>query len=303
MKEGAHVLDRSFPRKTLVGRRARRRVPGRPRRIRGSLCGRGSGTDGGAEQYARAGHRRESGTRQDALGLARHVAGGSLSYAYRWVRCGLDGGRPDGGDCGFILGATRSNYELTGADVGFRMRVRVTATNADGSRTVASNPTAVRRRAAGEHLDPTRRRNAARGLGAHRSARSWTGRQPIRFSYGWLRCNTAGGECAAIAGANGRTYRLTSSDVSHSVRCNVTARNAIGSTAVLSSESGSRQRPSSAGSDQASERRGLHPGDERSERSPSGRRTGRVLAQPSHEPATVVRRPRPSDRHPRLCRA
>jgi hypothetical protein len=164
--------------------------------------------------------------------------GGSLSYAYRWVRCGLDGGRPDGGNCGFVLGATRSNYELTGADVGFRVRVRVTATNADGSRTVASNPTAV---VVGPPVNTSIPLVAGTPLvDSVLTAQpgSWTGRQPIRFSYGWLRCNTAGGECAAIAGANGRTYRLTSSDVNHRVRCNVTARNAIGSTAVLSSESG-----------------------------------------------------------------
>ena len=67
---------------------------------------------------------------------------------------------------------------------------------------------------------------------------SWSGRQPITFAYAWLRCNTAGGECAAIAGATGRSYRLTSADVDHKLRVNVTARNAIGRTTVLSSESG-----------------------------------------------------------------
>ena len=67
--------------------------------------------------------------------------GGSLSYAFRWVRCGAGGGLPDGSDCVAISGATGSTYVLTAADVGFRMRVRVTATNPDGSRTVASNPT------------------------------------------------------------------------------------------------------------------------------------------------------------------
>jgi hypothetical protein len=66
----------------------------------------------------------------------------------------------------------------------------------------------------------------------------WSGRQPIRLSYAWLRCNSTGGECAAIPGATGRSYRLTSSDVNRKLRVNVTARNAIGTTTVLSSESG-----------------------------------------------------------------
>ena len=66
-----------------------------------------------------------------------------ISYAYQWVRCGVDGGQPDGGNCAIVSGATDDRYRLVSADVGFRMRVRVTATNADGSRTAASNPTAV----------------------------------------------------------------------------------------------------------------------------------------------------------------
>ena len=66
---------------------------------------------------------------------------------------------------------------------------------------------------------------------------TWIGRQPISFSYAWLRCNNAGGECAAIAGVTGRSYRLTSSDVGHKIRVNVTARNAIGSVTVISGES------------------------------------------------------------------
>ena len=66
-----------------------------------------------------------------------------ISFAYQWVRCGADGGQPDGGNCAIVSGATEHRYRLVSADVGFRMRVRVTATNGDGSRTAASNPTAV----------------------------------------------------------------------------------------------------------------------------------------------------------------
>jgi hypothetical protein len=60
-----------------------------------------------------------------------------LTFAYQWVRCGADGGRPDGGDCTIISGATGRRYQLVRADVDFRMRVRLTATNAQGSLTVA----------------------------------------------------------------------------------------------------------------------------------------------------------------------
>jgi hypothetical protein len=161
-----------------------------------------------------------------------------ISYSFRWVRCGVGGGRPDGSDCGFIMGATRARYEITSADVGSRLRVRVTATNADGATTVASNPTAIVVGPPVNTAQPTVTGSALVGAVLTAQPGTWTGRQPISFSYAWLRCNTAGGECAGIAGANGRTYRLTSSDVNRKVRANVTARNAIGSVTVISSESG-----------------------------------------------------------------
>ena len=160
-----------------------------------------------------------------------------ISYVFRWVRCGVSGGRPDGSDCGIIIGATSSRYQVAAADVGSRLRVRVTATNADGSTTVASNPTAV---VVGPPVNtsiPLVTGSALVGGVATAEPGTWTGRQPITFSYVWLRCNNAGGECVTIAGASGRRYQLTSSDVGHKIRVNVTARNAIGSVTVISGES------------------------------------------------------------------
>ena len=161
---------------------------------------------------------------------------GSISYAYRWVRCGPDGGRPDASNCGSIPGATRSRYELVGADLGYRLRVRVTASNSEGSETVASNPTAT---VVGPPVNaslPLVSGTALVGSLITVHPGSWTGRQPIGFSYAWLRCNSAGGECLGIGGATGRSYRLTRRR-QHKMRVNVTARNAITSVTVLSSES------------------------------------------------------------------
>jgi hypothetical protein len=160
-----------------------------------------------------------------------------ISYAFRWVRCGADGGRPDGSDCGLIIGATSSRYRIAAADVGSRLRVRVTATNADGAETVASNPTAV---VVGPPVNTSIPLVTGSGLvGATMTAQpgTWVGRQPISFSYAWVRCNNAGGDCVGIAGATGRTYQLTSADVGRKVRVNVTARNAIGAVTVISGES------------------------------------------------------------------
>jgi len=167
----------------------------------------------------------------------RWTGTGPITYAFRWVRCGADGGRPDGSDCGLIIGATGRRYRIANADVGSRLRVRVTATNADGAETVASNPTAV---IVGPPVNTSIPLVTGSGLveGVMTAQPgTWVGRQPISFSYAWLRCNSAGGECVGIAGATGRSYRLTSADVGRKVRVNVTARNAIGAVTVISGES------------------------------------------------------------------
>ena len=160
-----------------------------------------------------------------------------ISFAYQWVRCGADGGRPDGGNCAIVSGATSRDYRLGAGDVGFRMRARVTAANADGSRTAASNPTAVVAGAPVNTSIPAVRGTTLVGSILTADPGSWTGRQSISFSYRWLRCNTQGGECVSIAGGTGRNYRLTSADINHKIRFNVTARNSIGSTTVISGES------------------------------------------------------------------
>ncbi len=63
------------------------------------------------------------------------------TFAYQWLRCPQDGGAADGSNCGVIPNATVSAYKLLAADVGFRIRVSVTASNADGSASAASNAT------------------------------------------------------------------------------------------------------------------------------------------------------------------
>jgi hypothetical protein len=165
-------------------------------------------------------------------------SGGSISFAYQWVRCGADGGRADGGDCSIVSGATSRDHRLGSSDVGFRMRVRVTATNADGSRTAASNATATVVGPPVSTAPPWPRGAMVVGQVVTAEPGTWSGRAPISFSYRWLRCNSAGGECASIAGGTSRNYRVSSSDVGRKLRFNVTARNSIGSATVISTESG-----------------------------------------------------------------
>src|SRR5438552_8444571 len=60
------------------------------------------------------------------------------SFAYQWLRC--NGG---GNNCVSVANGTQKTYTLVGADAGHTIRVRVTATNADGSNAAQSDQTAV----------------------------------------------------------------------------------------------------------------------------------------------------------------
>src|SRR5437763_196973 len=54
-------------------------------------------------------------------------------YAYQWLRCNAHGG-----SCSTIHHATHSTYKLTRRDAGHRLRLRVTVTNAAGSKAAVS---------------------------------------------------------------------------------------------------------------------------------------------------------------------
>jgi hypothetical protein len=63
---------------------------------------------------------------------------------------------------------------------------------------------------------------------------TWTGAQPVTYAYAWQRCDANGANCAAISGATGQSYRVTSTDVGHTVRVVVTATNSAGNTTAAS---------------------------------------------------------------------
>src|SRR4051812_13244584 len=63
---------------------------------------------------------------------------------------------------------------------------------------------------------------------------TFSGDQPITFTYQWQRCDTNGGACVAIAGATAQTYTLQTADLGHTIRVVVTARNASGTASGTS---------------------------------------------------------------------
>ena len=70
--------------------------------------------------------------------------GGATSFAFQWQRCDSLGGA-----CVDVTNATARSYGVRSADAGHRMRVEVTAKNANSSSTTTSDTTAVVRTAGG----------------------------------------------------------------------------------------------------------------------------------------------------------
>jgi hypothetical protein len=165
----------------------------------------------------------------------------ATSFAYRWTRCDPDGSAPDASDCAPISEATGTNYRIRGADAGFRIRFRVTATNADGSTTAASNPTArvQPRGTSGAPVNtsrPTITGTPSPGSRLQASRGGWSGDEPMTFGFRWLRCDAQGNQCGDISGATENEYVVQTADLSRTLRVRVTARNDAGTRSATSGQ-------------------------------------------------------------------
>ena len=169
--------------------------------------------------------------------------GSPTSYLYQWMRCPVTGGASDASDCAAISSAQNRIYRLRHADVGQRIRVRVTAANADGSRTAVSNATVIVKASAGATAPANSRQPSISGaavVGSILTATtgSWTG-SPSSYHFQWMLCPSSGGagdasDCAAIGGATTSRFVPGSADVGKRLRVRVTAANASGSKTVAS---------------------------------------------------------------------
>jgi GH25 family lysozyme M1 (1,4-beta-N-acetylmuramidase) len=82
---------------------------------------------------------------------------------------------------------------------------------------------------------PTISGTAAAGQTLTASHGTWSGTQPLTYTYQWQRCDAAGASCASIASAASQTYAVSSADIGHRLVVVVTARNAAGSASAASS--------------------------------------------------------------------
>jgi hypothetical protein len=160
----------------------------------------------------------------------------SAAVTHQWQRC-----LADGTGCVDVPGATDGIYTPATADVGHTLRVVETATNRDGSAAAVSAPTraVTALPAAGPHnaAPPGVTGAAFAGVRLVATSGTWTGTEPIHFSYQWRRCSPAGGDCVDTS-ARSRVHRPSSSDVNRTLRVLVTANGPTGTASALSSPTG-----------------------------------------------------------------
>ncbi|KAA3639751.1 MAG: hypothetical protein DWP92_04215, partial [Armatimonadetes bacterium] len=144
-----------------------------------------------------------------------------ITFEYQWQRCD--------GACVDIPGENSTTYTVTSDDIGSSVTAVVTATSDVGEASEAAPPTGVIPEPPESPVNdglPTIRELPQVGGVLSTSDGSWTGTEPITFTYQWQRCD---GGCTDISGEEGSTYTVTSSDIGSSLRSVVTAHNAAGS--------------------------------------------------------------------------
>ena len=142
------------------------------------------------------------------------------TYRYRWLRC-----NQAGNSC-LLLSADGQTYRLGQSDLGHTMRVRVTASNADGSSPARSEPSDVVVSSAAP-LDntarPTITGDARVGQELTADEGTWTG-SPTSYSFQWQRCDIDAVSCVDVPGATGRSYGVRILDLGFRLRVQVVAR-------------------------------------------------------------------------------
>jgi hypothetical protein len=148
-----------------------------------------------------------------------------------WQRCTTKG------KCTAIKGAGKSTYKVATADVGRRLRIAVTATNAIGSASANSNRTAVVRSAPVVRRKPKIRGKLRVGRKLRARKATFAAYPKAKFKLHWQRCPAKGGSCRNIKHATKSTYTPSPADAGHRLRLVMTATNKLGRAKATSKRS------------------------------------------------------------------
>ncbi|MBJ7355045.1 MAG: thrombospondin type 3 repeat-containing protein [Thermoleophilaceae bacterium] len=155
------------------------------------------------------------------------------TVSYQWQRCN----DATTASCSNIATATASTYTLVAADYGKRVRVNVTATNADDSALQSSAISAQISQTPVNNTLPSVSGTAKVGQSLSAGQGAWT---PVdaALTNVWLRCTTTSvGSCSTISGETGSTYTLVAADDGKYIRLQVTATTAAGTAVATSNQS------------------------------------------------------------------
>jgi hypothetical protein len=154
-------------------------------------------------------------------------SGSPTKFTYQWFRCDPTGDRQN---CVAIAGATSQSYTVVTADIDHTLDANIFATNADGTGRADTKGSGVvaARGVPKNTARPTISGKALVGETLTVTNGTWTGAST--FSYQWQQCDQNGNNCADIAGANGSTYGVRSTDIGHEILARVKATNRFGST-------------------------------------------------------------------------
>jgi hypothetical protein len=152
-----------------------------------------------------------------------------ITFTYQWVRCDAD--PPNNGNCFGIPGATSTFYVVADNLYGYRLRLRVTATNDEGTTRAYSTPTGIVGVTAPKlEIAPGIFGQNVVGQTLSVSEGIWSGVPRPTITYEWRRCDPDGtpSSCVPIAGATTAIYIPTVDDIGHALRVYLTGTNVRG---------------------------------------------------------------------------
>jgi large repetitive protein len=147
------------------------------------------------------------------------------TFTYQWKQCDSAGA-----NCSALSSATGSTYAVVAGNVGFTLRVNVTATNSAGSPNLDSAQTAVVTGATGVPVNltaPAITGTPRVGSPITTTNGTWNP-TATSYTYQWKRCDAAGANCVSVTGATVATYTPVAADLNLRLLATVTASNASG---------------------------------------------------------------------------